>query len=644
VTVLHTNDLHSHFRPEKNLLGLGGIARLKTAIAQERAANPNTVLIDGGDWSEGNIYYNVGAGLETLRMLEHLTYDVAVVGNHDWLNGPDQLLGIFARAQTKMALVGANLDLSKYPRADEFRRLIPPYAIREIGGVRIAFIGLATYELIYDSFFSPVRVTEPFSITRELARRLRSKADVIAVVSHNGVKLNERLLRTIPEVDLVIGAHDHKKLTRPIVVNRSTGPGWLVEAGCWGRYLGKVELRVLPRAEAEARGRPAVEFASYRLIQMDASVREDRETVRRVERLERALEDRYGDIFHDHIADNEVEITRDGGQENLMGNLTADAYLRATGADLALDQVALIYGELHPGEVHSVDVFNANPAVYDPIRDQAWTLKLLPVKGRTLRWIINVLYSSKALAQLGVISTAGMRITFDPLLQQSRRNALPFPVPAGAGPDEEEAQSILQEVLIGGRPLDKGATYRVAAGGGIVLAIRFLNSIIPNAIPLDGLEDTGLEDWRVLADHVRAVTPVTPGKIAVGNRIRSVQPDLGLLPSDVVATPLGRSPGGVRARVKVTVRNYGVTPSGPGSYVRIAGNRRGTDTTVDPDWVGLGERQPLPPLKTGEARSFEWEVLVPGEGDLYSVSAFLDGVVAEVNSSNDSITHWFKRR
>ena len=62
VTILHTNDLHSHFRPEKTPLQLGGIARLKTAIDQQRRSNPNALLVDGGDWSEGNIYYTEGAG------------------------------------------------------------------------------------------------------------------------------------------------------------------------------------------------------------------------------------------------------------------------------------------------------------------------------------------------------------------------------------------------------------------------------------------------------------------------------------------------------------------------------------------------------------------------------------------------------
>src|SRR5690349_7992090 len=68
VTLMHTNDLHSHFRGEKTALGLGGVARLKTAIHRVRKEVPDALLVDGGDWSEGSIYYTAGAGRETLKM------------------------------------------------------------------------------------------------------------------------------------------------------------------------------------------------------------------------------------------------------------------------------------------------------------------------------------------------------------------------------------------------------------------------------------------------------------------------------------------------------------------------------------------------------------------------------------------------
>ena len=83
VSILHTNDLHSQWRPDTEPPHLGGIARLKSKLDILRKKLPYSVLVDGGDWSEGSIYFTEGAIAGSIEMMEHLGYDVAVVGNHD---------------------------------------------------------------------------------------------------------------------------------------------------------------------------------------------------------------------------------------------------------------------------------------------------------------------------------------------------------------------------------------------------------------------------------------------------------------------------------------------------------------------------------------------------------------------------------
>ena len=195
VTLLHTNDLHSHFRSDKSVLDLGGVARLKTAIDRDRKAAAHSLLVDGGDWSEGNIYYTLGAGLESIRMLDHLGYDVAVVGNHDWLNGADNLLNTIELAQTRVSFVSANLKTDDYGRADEFNQHILPYTIREVGGVRIAFIGLSTYEKIYDQYLKPVLIEDPVNMLEDLAATLKTRVDAVVVISHNSISNNEKFFK-----------------------------------------------------------------------------------------------------------------------------------------------------------------------------------------------------------------------------------------------------------------------------------------------------------------------------------------------------------------------------------------------------------------------------------------------------------------
>ena len=303
ITILHTNDLHSHLRPEKTPLALGGIARLKTAIDRARKDAPNSLLVDGGDWSEGNIYYTEGAGAEVLHMMDRLGYDAAIVGNHDWVNGPDTLLDAIEKAKPKVSLLVSNFDTSQYPRQKEFQQDILPYVIKNVGGVKIAFIGMATYEFIYNSLIAPIKIIEPFRLAHQLAVKLRPQVDAVIVISHNRILFNEALLKVAPEIDLVIGAHDHVKLTEPKVVKRmGHSNGWIVEAGCWGKYLGRVDLDIDPTIKTG----DAVKLLHYGLTQIDKTIPEDPETAKAVTELEKHIENRMGPVFHDHLGDTDV--------------------------------------------------------------------------------------------------------------------------------------------------------------------------------------------------------------------------------------------------------------------------------------------------------------------------------------------------
>ena len=656
ITVLHTNDLHSHFRPDQSALDLGGIARIKTLVDRARAEDPAALLLDGGDFSEGQIYYNLGAGLETMRMMDHLGYDAIVVGNHDWLNGPDVLIDAWKAAAPRMALLGANLDPSEYKRQDEFNKVVLPYTIKNVKGVRVALIGLSTYEFIYDKFFKPIRILSPFSIANDLASRLKRKnADVVIVISHNSTKQNTDVLKQAPDVDLVIGAHDHRKFIAPVVVNRDGAqPGWIVETGSWGRFLGRVDMEVTPRDPSDPASRPKVALKKARLLQVDSRVPEDRETAERVEELERRIEAEMGPVFKTHVAHSEIEIGRDG-QENLMGNLATDAYLAGVQADFAVDQVNLIYGEFHPGDITVADVFNSNPAIYNPKTRKAWTLKTLDIEGKTLQWLMNVLFASKNIAESGIVSASGLQVSYDPafsILGHENGETGPTPPSLEAwftppwinqGPTIlEEAQAVIKDIKIRGQKLDPAKRYKMAAGGGIIESLKFLNSIIPGTIPMGSLKDTGIEDWRLMETYMRSLGRIKPDSIPLGQRVRTLQPDLGLLRNDITWKVLGRTPRGeLRARVQVRISNNGVASAPEGLKIAVIGHGNGIDETVERRSLPLARETRLPAIQAGDVAYLEWEVEVPGDRGIYPLTIEVQKAPGEVNLSNNSATYYF---
>ncbi len=614
LTLLHTNDLHSHFRPDGGALGLGGIARLKTAIARERAAAKNTLLVDGGDWSEGDAYYIAGAGSETLKMMDRMGYDVAVVGNHDWLNGPDALLDAYQASDAKLKLVAANIAPDAFARVEEFKRNIAPYTIKQVGGVKIAFVGLVTYEFIYDSFFQPVRILPLKEAAQAAALAARAEgADAVIAISHNATDRNLELLRDVPEIDLVVGAHDHVLWTKPQVADRLPGlpEAWVVEAGKWGQHLGKVTLTITPKLESL--GKPQVKLEKYELIQIDGSLKEDAETAKQVEKLEAMVEKKVGPVFHDHVGDSEVEVLWPTGSQDPLGTLNADAYLKASGADFAIESRGFVYGEIHPGALRSVDVFRSNPGVYSPKTGKAWTVSVLPIQGKKLQWLLNFVVTAGKAAGVSGLSASGLEMVYadaqaTPPVDSGEiggstgpgGTGLPFSALSrfalGArgmeiAPIVEFGGSGVQEITVGGKPLDPNKTYRFAMSGGVRSALEFVDLIMPGTIPLDEIQDTGLEAWRVISDRVAALSPLTLDKVQTGNRIRSAGADLGLYYDDIQASAEG---------ISVKIRNFGSAPSKPGR-VELLANRLATDLTRDAEWTELAHAQILPevaPLAT----------------------------------------------
>jgi 5'-nucleotidase len=613
------------------------------------------LLVDGGDFSEGQIYYNLGAGLETMRMMDYLGYDATVIGNHDWLNGPDVLIDAWKQANPKMALLSANVDPSDYKRKDEFNKVALPYIIKTVKGVRVAFIGVSTYEFIYDKFFKPVRILSPFSITQDLAERLKRKsADVVIAISHNSTKLNTELLQQAPDLDFVVGAHDHRKYIAPVQVKRDGAPaGWIVETGCWGRFLGRVDFEVTLRDPANHASSPSISLKQAKLLQVDERTPEHTETARRVEELERRIEAEMGPVFSTHVAHNEVEISRTG-QENLMGNLATDAYLAGVQADFAVDQVNLIYGEFHPGDITVADVYNSNPAIFDPKTRKSWTLKLLDIEGKTLQWMMNVLLASKNIAESGIVSTSGMQVAFDPAFSVLAANTVdngPIPPQLEAwltpwlsnGPSAmEDAQAVVKEIRIAGQKLDPARKYRMAAGGGIIESLRFLNSVIPGTIPMGSLKDTGIEDWRLIESHLKNLKTVTADKIQLGNRVRTLQADVGILRDDIRWTVLGKTARGtLRARIQARISNNGFSPTQEGLKVQVIGHGNGIDETVERRSIPLAREAVLPAINPGQKASLEWEVEVPGDRNVYPLTVELQKSSGELNLSNNSATYYY---
>jgi len=257
LTLLTTNDLHANLVPFDHLpilaliapqvKDVGGAARRATIVNRARAQSRGYVLLlDSGDttfgWSPLAKAFHGAADVDVMNAMR---YDAMEPGNHEFQwPSVDTLRNLKA---SHFPWVCANLVEEKTGKL-----FLPPYVIREIGGVRVAFLGLMTLLVNSDPYKAArelgLKAVDPIETARKLVPEIRQKADVVILLSHLGVKLDQQLAKGVPGIDIILGGHTHTRLPHPILVPVGTptatslGAVPVVQAFMWGSEMGRTQV------------------------------------------------------------------------------------------------------------------------------------------------------------------------------------------------------------------------------------------------------------------------------------------------------------------------------------------------------------------------------------------------------------------
>jgi 5'-nucleotidase/UDP-sugar diphosphatase len=346
LTILHTNDLHSHllgFSPNIDYSPLktgddatmGGWSRIAAVIKSERAKRTNpTLVLDAGDVLMGSLFHMVAReeGLE-LRLLKAMGYDVVTLGNHEFDLGPDGLARILTSAHRKGGMpeiVFSNAIFDKQNSEDDTLKeilakgLIKPYIIKQVQGIRIGFYGILGKDAAEVSpFAKPLKFRDPINASREMVKILREneKVDMVICLSHSGIQTNkslsedDRLAKEVPGIDIIISGHTHTKLITPLIVNKTI----IVQAGSFGRHLGILDI-AYEKGEVKLKG--------YKLLDINDTIPGDEKIQKRVESYigiinERILKDHHLNFYQVlGKTDFDLKVLED---ECNLGNLIADS-------------------------------------------------------------------------------------------------------------------------------------------------------------------------------------------------------------------------------------------------------------------------------------------------------------------------------
>jgi 2',3'-cyclic-nucleotide 2'-phosphodiesterase (5'-nucleotidase family) len=224
VSIFHTTDLHGHVLPTQTYEGLrdvGGLARCASCIRQWRAESPHSLTLDVGDVVQGTAASLERRGLMMIDLFNLLGYDAWTLGNHDFDWGPEALEAILDRSESPV--VTANLLRGGRPPGgfDGAWGKVRPWILREVGGFRIAILGLVTPGLTWwlsDETLGGVAATDPVeTLARSIAEAKAERADAIVVTGHMGWKFKDdyanplrELLRDAGDVDIYLAGHSHQ--------------------------------------------------------------------------------------------------------------------------------------------------------------------------------------------------------------------------------------------------------------------------------------------------------------------------------------------------------------------------------------------------------------------------------------------------
>ncbi len=421
ITIVHTNDTHARV-VEDGYAGNIGLAKVATIIENEKAENPNTLVLDAGDALHGQTIATLNEGESIINVFNAMGYDAMTAGNHDFNYGKERLLELADMAD--FPILAANVYAANY------ENFLPEYVIKEVGGVKVGIFGLATPETKFKSHPKNTEGLEFFDsviIAKLMVAELESKTDVIVALSHLGmdpssIERSDIVAENVDGIDLIVDGHSHTVLEEGMMIRDTM----IVQAGEYDKYVGIVEMVVKGKE---------VKSITPRLVSAEVGVALEAHP----DVMEVISEVEEANALITEVVVGSTEIELNGAREFVrtgetnLGNLITDAMVDFTGADVALTNGGGIRDSIAVGDITVGDVITVLPFGNYVVT--------IDVTGAELKEALEHGYSAYPESLGAFPHISGMEVVIDP---------------------SQEVGSRVVEVMVNGEELDMEATYSLA--------------------------------------------------------------------------------------------------------------------------------------------------------------------------------------
>ena len=447
--VLFTHDTHSHLNSFSTIVDgeqkeVGGFAKLKTLIDEKKKENPDTLILDGGDFSMGTLIQTVyDTEAAELRMLGYLGCDVSTFGNHEYdyrsKGLADMLTAAKDSGETVPSLVVCNVDwdsMEKNGLSEGQKQIqsafenygVKDYVVVQKGDVKIAVVGVFGVDALKCAPTCELLFKDPVESVKKTVEEIKKNetVDMIACVSHSGTWEDEKksedeiLAKEVPDLDLIISGHTHSELKEPI----QHGNTYIVSCGEYARNLGSLSMT----QKQEGRWK----MTSYELIPVSEDIEPDQATQERIDALMDTVDTNYltnfGYTRDEVLAENDVEFNSLGEMETKheelnLGDIMSDSYIysvehsedyNGTPVDVAVVPSGCVRDTYTKGNITVEDVYNSFSLGIGKDGLAGYPLIDVYLTGKELKLAAEVDASVSDFMTTARLYCSGLNFTFNP--------------------------------------------------------------------------------------------------------------------------------------------------------------------------------------------------------------------------------------
>ena len=412
---------------------VGGFAHLATLVKRLKASRPGALLLDGGDTWQGSataLWTNAQDMVDAAKLL-----GVDLMTAHwEMTYGAKRVQEIVERDHKgRIELLAQNVVTTDFQD-----QVFTPYVVREIQGVPVAIVGQA---FPYTPIANPRHMVAEWSFgirddgmqkwvdEARAGRNGKPGAQVVLVLSHNGMDVDLKMASRVRGIDAILGGHTHDAVPQPTIVKNAGGQTLVTNAGSNGKFLAVLDLDVRGGKLADWR---------YRLLPVFANLLPaDKEMDAHIARVRAPYEAKLAE----KLATTEGLLYRRGNFNGSFDQLIVDALRATRGADIAFSPGFRWGTTLLPGEAITVEHLMDQTAITYP------AVTLNEMTGETIKTVLedvadNLFNPDPYLQQGGdMVRVGGLQYSIDPNATIGKR---------------------IGDLRIGGKPLEASRTYKVA--------------------------------------------------------------------------------------------------------------------------------------------------------------------------------------